>query len=85
MMLHPVQIHADTLDPTVPVLLANEYLAIAVGLIVLTRRLDIAKMLSDNKEYIQSLIYLLHFHPCCAPEQLASEMYQLSPGSRSKT
>ena len=76
--LRPVQIHADVQNPRLPVLLCNEYLAVTVGLVVLFRSItDSAKVVIDEADYIHNLVYLLHFHSCISPEQLASELYLL--------
>ena len=76
--LRPIQIHADVVNPRLPVLLCNEYLAIAVGLVVLFRSItNSAQVITNEAGYICNLVYLLHFHSCISPEQLASELYQL--------
>jgi len=76
--LRPVHIHADAVNPSVPVLVSNEYFAVTMGLIVLFRSvLTPAKVIIDEADYIQNLSYLLHYHSSISPEQLASELYQL--------
>jgi len=76
--LRPVQIHADVINPRLPALLCNEYLAITVGLVVLFRSvINSAQVVTSESDYICNLAYLLHFHSCISPEQLASELYQL--------
>jgi hypothetical protein len=76
--LRPVQIHADVVNPSIPVMLSNEYLAVAVGLVILFRSAAVPRrIITAEKGYIQNLVYLLHFHSCISPEQLASEFYLL--------
>jgi hypothetical protein len=76
--LRPVQIHADVVNPRLLVLLCNELLAVAVGLIVLFRSVaDSTSVVTNEIHYLCNLIYLLHYHSCISPEQLASELYQL--------
>jgi hypothetical protein len=76
--LRPVQIHANVNDPHLPVLLCNEHLAVAVGLVILFRSVtNSAQIVAKEADYICNLVYLLHFHSCISPEQLASELYQL--------
>ena len=76
--LRPVQIHADLVNPSAPVMLSNEYLAVAVGFVILFRSVTAPnQIITVEKGYIQNLVYLLHFHSCMSPEQLASELYQL--------
>lgn len=77
MMLRPIQIHADTADPSRVVLLANEYLAIEVGLMIVLTSANVTAVIREERGYIENLIYLLHYHPCVSPEQFASELYQL--------
>ena len=76
--LRPVQIHADVSNPRLPVLLCNELLAVAVGLVVLFRSVtNSVQVVTNETHYLCNLIYLLHFHSSISPEQLASELYQL--------
>ena len=76
--LRPVQIHADATNPSLSVLLSNEYFAVAVGLVTLFRSVTTpARVIVNEADYIQNLAYLLHYHSCISPEQLASELYQL--------
>lgn len=76
--LRPVQIHADVVNPHVQVLLSNESLAVAVGLVVLFRSIaDSKQVVADEAPYVCNLLYLLHDHSSLSPEQLASELYQL--------
>ena len=76
--LRPVQTHADVVNPSLPVLLCNEFLAITVGLVALFRSTaHPMQVVKQEADYIYHLVYLLHFHASFSPEQLASELYQL--------
>jgi hypothetical protein len=80
-MLRPIQIHADTVDPSIEILLANEFLAVAVGIIIVLRNVHIKQIIIKENKYIANLVYLLHYHSCYSPEQLASELYQFEQNS----
>jgi hypothetical protein len=82
MLLRPVQIHAKTVDPGKECLLINEILAVSVGVTVILRIADVLQVFQGESNYIKNFIYLLHYHSCWSPEQLASEMYLFEQSCR---